>query len=91
MARPAKSLWYNLGAMFGNIAAGVTADPKNPPARLNPSGPPAPAPPPPPPTPAAQPAHIVNQQVRELTISTPTGPVTLRRTVTDEIQPPPNA
>ncbi|CAN5820476.1 hypothetical protein BH11PLA1_BH11PLA1_00090 [soil metagenome] len=32
--RPAKSLWHNLGALFGNIAAGVAADPRRPPMRL---------------------------------------------------------
>lgn len=83
MARSARSLWYNLGAMFGNIAAGVKADPAKPPARLS-DAPPAPQGRG---VPAA--ATVVNTRVQEVTIQTPTGPVTLRRTVTDEVAPGP--
>jgi hypothetical protein len=72
MPRPAKSLWHHLGSMFGNIAAGVAADPLNPPKRL---------------APLDSKRHIVDQRVQEVTIDTPGGPITLRRTITDEVRP----
>lgn len=88
--RPAKSLWFNLGSMVGNIAAGVKADPKNPPARLADAPGPPPAPPPSP-APAGEPpceSTVVRQCTQEVTLNTAEGPVTLRRTITDEIVKP---
>ena len=89
--RPAKSLWHNLGAFFGNIAAGVAADPSKPPARLA-GGPHATPRPPDPVTPSPGGlAQVVNHQVQEAQVMTPQGAVTLRRTVIDEVVPPPHA
>jgi hypothetical protein len=93
------SIFHNLGSMLGNIAAGVFADPNNPPARLyghagtdhpNTPGPHHPhshasSPVPP----AGQSGVVVHQHTREAVVMTPTGPITLRRTVIDEIAPGP--
>ncbi len=86
--------------MFGNIAAGVRADPREqPPARLAgervASGNEAARPP----TPKAEgarrasasDARIVQQRVQEVIVNTPHGPVVLRRTVTDEVRGAPRA
>ena len=87
--RPAKSLWHNLGAFFGNIAAGVAADPGNPPARLTDGPQPTPRPPdpaaPPPVQPHTQQPQLVAHRVQEARVQTPQGPMTLRRTVIDEV------
>lgn len=86
--RPAKSLWHNLGAFFGNIAAGVAADPSKPPARLTDGPQPSPRLPDPVVPPHPQPApHLVAHRVQEAQVQTPQGPVVLRRTVIDEVVP----
>lgn len=91
----------NLGQMLGNIAAGIFADPHNPPKRLQdppppppphfPPAPPAPHFTPPQPPPASPPPapQVINTRVQTATIDTPQGPVHLRRTVIDEVVPPP--
>jgi len=70
------SLWHNLGAFFGNIARGWREP-------IVPTGtdasPPSPGAAPPPRT-------IVSTRVMERQVPTPQGPVTLRRTVIDEVE-----
>lgn len=69
-------MMFNLGAFFGNVARGFTQPVKAPPAAQQAGGP------------AEPPARkVVRQDVQEKVVETPTGPVTLRRTVTDEIEP----
>ncbi|MGH7132192.1 MAG: hypothetical protein ACREJO_09640 [Phycisphaerales bacterium] len=86
--RPAKSLWHNLGAFFGNIAAGVAADPSKPPARLTDGPQPTPRLPDPVAPSHPQPApQLVAHRVQEAQVQTPQGPVLLRRTVIDEVVP----
>ncbi len=85
---PHASLWRNLGAFFGNVARGFTTPvkPKEemPVVASQPSAEPQPAQPPP-----AQPAtREVARRVSEQRVETPNGPVTLRRTVIDEIKAP---
>lgn len=97
---PTPSIWQNLGAMIGNIAAGISADPKNPPQRLRDdavgsaagahAGIPAMQGLPPQPGPAPVPpatGQVVSARVQEAVVPTPQGPVRLRRTVIDEVVP----
>ncbi len=97
MAEPKQSIWRSLGQMVGNIAAGIAADPKNPPARLRDDPQAAGSSPGAPPawpgtnasTPADQPTpQVVSARVQEQVVQTPEGPVRLRRTVIDEVVPP---
>jgi hypothetical protein len=76
-----RSLMWNLGAFVGGIARGVKAPLK-----------PLPMPPKPEPenaerTEARAGALVVRTDVQERVVETAGGPVTLRRTVIDEVEP----
>lgn len=88
-SQPPNSIWRNLGAFFGNIAAGVAADPNRPPARLSdaPRPLPQPHPGPHPPHPAPPHGQVIGHTIQQARVMTPSGAVTLRRTVIDEVVP----
>jgi hypothetical protein len=75
-----RSLMFNLGAFFGNVARGFTA-PVDGGADSQADRPGAPSPKTPPTT-------VVRTDVQEQVVNTDRGPLTLRRTVIDEVVPP---
>lgn len=73
---PKPSLLFNLGAFVGNVARGFTQPVRAPASAQRAAD--APRPPEP---------RVVRTDVAEKTVDTPAGPVTLRRTVIDEVVP----
>ncbi len=76
---PRPSLWHNLGAFFGNVARGWRepirpADPNSGSVSTQAD--------------SAAPRAVVNTTVMERRVSTRQGPITLRRTVIDEVEGP---
>ena len=74
---PKKTLLRNLGEFFGHVAHGIASDPNGPKppetAGVSPVAPP-------------EPGAIVRSETHERIVSTPEGPLVLRRTVIDEVR-----
>jgi hypothetical protein len=76
---PSKSIFRSLGEFFGHVAHGVRTPVVRPPESITPP-------------PAAPPERqVVRRTVEEEERATPHGPVTLRRTIIEEVELPPGA